>query len=1294
MHTIMSAGMREASPEVQTRTVLGTLELVARKTGKVISAFPVDAERVTIGRDYDCDVRLYLPDVSKLHAELQFDLDSGSACLIVHGSNGVVHTPAGGQQTNYIPPDVIVLADGDTFVIRKKMFKFTYGDGDTTLGYSSPGPVRITPASPVKVALSADSTSSPLRRRTSHRLSIVPEGRRFKPSPMKRRPSTLGLLGTPTPASSSLSNEVEPTDEIEFEELVDVTEGDEGDKLYLERKEEEAEEPKAAFNPNPFLTPQPKKKMEPRNTSVAPRTRKPVPPLPAPEALEDAEEQPAPLAMPNTPKSVPLPLGGETPYQSPAKAPASPTPPVTAHLAYSTPRGSDSLRKALLLRSARKVFETTRQFAVESELGTGRIETRRRKSSSPGSISSRRKSSSPAPVVPDEAESSSSSDDSFEDADDKENLPLQWIYEDGQVEVSFDDSDSDRDSVEADVSLPGQFVFNAHPDHVSDSEEEDGDDEEDYDEDSEEYESDPEPSPAALAPIAFVNPSIISNAEEVEDEESEDSADYSDDDQGPPLILHATRGFQTFVHEVPEDAEYDEEQESGEVDEDEDEDEDDREEEVEGDDSEEDEADISADVDVEVDRDELVTEATPPRQLPSRFYTPQIQRQQAAGPRMSLAGIGGPPVRFAPIGTPQQAHPERFVPTPGNMGKPSRSPRTPAQEAEDVEPEVAVPPRTPKVAATPSRRSASVDVKKQRELLATPRALPAPPQSGFRSPVQEERQDPHPLTNLFSTPSHRALAGSPDPGPVVPRTPMDDIKRRLGALRLQTASAKKAAAAPATVGAHPAPRRATVGFVLPDTPSRATAPSPSVSMSASAGDRTYRTRGVAPVTPRVAVIEEGESESLPPTPTAGAEVVPESAMLAPAEESEEEEAFETEAVANPATPSYVGLRDMLNQPPVPKTPAFDGLRQLLKTPKVEATPSYAGVREMLQQPKPLKTPAALGSLRHLLNNTNAEQTPDLTGVREVFRPSAPAPPTPSFKGVREMFAERNAPPTPMLDGVADMYADMYADAEDAEPEAEEQIEEEREFEPEEAPQVQPAAVVPEPAKAAPPARSRLPTRSARGTKAADKPASPEIAPPATAEPKSRSTRTRTATRKETEPASAPARLTRTTRAKSAALSEAGDGNQDATTAATEEADVAVPAPALKAPTRRSVSARSTRAATSPEAESEAPKAEVPKATATKSRSRKILGDAEQPQSKIPPPAVRSRRKPVETKETTSAPTRKSAPAAPAVADKENSADDAEPVSAPTRRRAAAVKADAKLAAVAAPARATRSRRNL
>lgn len=48
--------MRESSPPIESRTIYATLQLVARKTDKVLSTFPVDAERVTFGRDYDCDV--------------------------------------------------------------------------------------------------------------------------------------------------------------------------------------------------------------------------------------------------------------------------------------------------------------------------------------------------------------------------------------------------------------------------------------------------------------------------------------------------------------------------------------------------------------------------------------------------------------------------------------------------------------------------------------------------------------------------------------------------------------------------------------------------------------------------------------------------------------------------------------------------------------------------------------------------------------------------------------------------------------------------------------------------------------------------------------------------------------------------------------------------------------------------------------------------------------------------------------------------------------------------------------
>lgn len=49
----------------------------------------------------------------------------------------------------------------------------------------------------------------------------------------------------PTPGRSGLSKEVEieedPNEPLIFDELVDVAEGDEGDKVYLEKREEEAE---------------------------------------------------------------------------------------------------------------------------------------------------------------------------------------------------------------------------------------------------------------------------------------------------------------------------------------------------------------------------------------------------------------------------------------------------------------------------------------------------------------------------------------------------------------------------------------------------------------------------------------------------------------------------------------------------------------------------------------------------------------------------------------------------------------------------------------------------------------------------------------------------------------------------------------------------------------------------------------------------------------------------------------------------------------------------------------------
>lgn len=69
--------MRDASPEVETPQVFGALYLIKRKTGEVASYIALDTDHVTLGRERECDIRLYFGDVSKLHAEIVFDSDTG-----------------------------------------------------------------------------------------------------------------------------------------------------------------------------------------------------------------------------------------------------------------------------------------------------------------------------------------------------------------------------------------------------------------------------------------------------------------------------------------------------------------------------------------------------------------------------------------------------------------------------------------------------------------------------------------------------------------------------------------------------------------------------------------------------------------------------------------------------------------------------------------------------------------------------------------------------------------------------------------------------------------------------------------------------------------------------------------------------------------------------------------------------------------------------------------------------------------------------------------------------------------
>ena len=200
------------------------------------------------------------------------------------------------------------------------------------------------------------------------------------------------------------------------------------------------------------MTPQQKRKAPLRNTSAVPRTRQ-LHTTPVDKRHQEVDG----TASPHTPRSVPLPPTADTPYGSvestPSKTPRSvPLPPadntpyqVTAQVAMSTPKGPFSLHKALLLRSARKAWQSSQAQNVEGAIVNGDITTKRKSLSPKGQA---RKSLSSAPV-----EEESDEEDEDDEDEDVEEGQLHWVYEDGRASVSVDESDESIDSLEADQEL-------------------------------------------------------------------------------------------------------------------------------------------------------------------------------------------------------------------------------------------------------------------------------------------------------------------------------------------------------------------------------------------------------------------------------------------------------------------------------------------------------------------------------------------------------------------------------------------------------------------------------------------------------------------------------------------------------------------------------------------------------------------------------------------------------------------------------------------------------------------------
>ncbi|OCF36048.1 hypothetical protein I316_01920 [Kwoniella heveanensis BCC8398] len=818
------------------------------------------------------------------------------ATLNVLGTNGLHHTPAGGSSSGYKPPATIQLADKDLITIRKKPFRFEYGPGPEPQVPFSPAPKSSDysqgASSPVKRI--PGSPAQGLRRRASHRLSLVPEGRTFVPlSPVKnRRHSTLGLGNMRTPiktnSRSKLSKEIpnEQEEEESEEPVVDIANGEEGDKVYLETTEEDqAEEEETVqskpISENPFLPPQEDQDAQASEVEVAVEI--------------------TPSTPPKTPRSVPLPAAVDTPYDaSVTPAPQNkPGTPVPAKIALSTPKGPATLRKALLLRSARKVWQESREAGVEGAIQNGNVETRR-KSLSPITRSGR-KSVTPVPNLPvdleeDDEEDQAESDEASGPGDQvAASSPHQSVYEDGTAEASFESSSSGGDSLEADMSLdiPGKGMINFSSSVPEDEEE-------------------------------HINENHgLEHGDEDEDMGSEEDAqeqlEYEDHEE-------ALKGSDEEAASYEEDVDEAEKEESG------------------------DEA-MS-----------LPGTPQTQRTIPNQFFTPQPVRGSYAHGRRSLGGVGGAPVRLGTIpSTPSSARPTRTPGSLGKPSRgvwttaSTTALNVDSEEVDDAKPKK---PSTPARAA-----ASVEEMKRRRETLATPRTLPAPPATGFKNLVRETHFADLLATPGHRALAAQSPSPEPEePGQgdgvsrAVPATPIDDLKKRLNKMRSQSAQRNERRA---TVGfAIPStPSQPIFGAAGSHSvnPGRIIGKGPQTPIFPKLNrDNVPSASDAAPhgVVPKAAISPARPQE--PSSPIYEPPSSPSTLMYTGLKEM-------LKAPQPAKTPNMAGIRTLF--PATPKetaTPSFAGVKEMLRQPTVAVTPSFTGVREMFKHKPEPPTPIMEG----------------------------------------------------------------------------------------------------------------------------------------------------------------------------------------------------------------------------------------------------------------------------------------------------------------------------------------------
>ncbi|KAF4579411.1 hypothetical protein EYR40_000421 [Pleurotus pulmonarius] len=243
----------------------GTVYLMKKQDPATpVTAFPLDDDETTFGRDQSCSIRLYYPQVSPIHGKIYFE--DRKAYLVVLGAGGllvdgckVLPTTAG--TSSHHSPRTIPLTNNTEIEIHSKRFKFTY----------PPKELRA-----ALLATPAKTTQTPHRRRAL-RLSMIQSAQVFTPRPSPDPRENLRILQSPLRPFSSPKKPSPlqtPSSQEEEEEEIVLVDGnhprvveDEKDLIILEDVEVEINDVEQSHPRDvPMLAPAPQSRNPPPQT--------------------------------------------------------------------------------------------------------------------------------------------------------------------------------------------------------------------------------------------------------------------------------------------------------------------------------------------------------------------------------------------------------------------------------------------------------------------------------------------------------------------------------------------------------------------------------------------------------------------------------------------------------------------------------------------------------------------------------------------------------------------------------------------------------------------------------------------------------------------------------------------------------------------------------------------------------------------------------------------------------------------------------------------------------------------